>query len=214
MCVMRTIKLGWKYKLGVICLGMLWMSPLSAQQLISTKKGKRGVWGVQTNALCDALLIPNIGLTYGFDKDWSVHFNWMYAWWKNDRRYHYWRTYGGVLEVRRWVGSRSDAMRMEGHHVGIYGQLLTYDVECGGRGYLGDKWSYAGGLSYGYAWSLGKRWRLDGSLGLGYLGGTYKEYLPMDGHYVWQSTKRRRWLGPTYVELSFIYLLGKKGGAR
>ena len=45
-------------------------------------------------------------------------------------------------------------------------------------------------------------------------GGLYKEYEPIDTHYVWQSTKRRRWFGPTWAEVSFVYLLGGKGGKR
>ena len=123
--------IGWAIAIGIGC-----PSPLSAQRSLWQKLGDQGVWGVQTNALYDALLIPNIGVTYGFDKDWSVHLNWMYSWWKNDHQHRYWRTYGGMLEVRRWFGACSDASPLTGHHVGLYGQLLTYDFEWGGRGYL------------------------------------------------------------------------------
>jgi|GEM_PF-6135277 len=37
----------------------------------------------------------------------------------------------------------------------------------------------------------------------------YKEYLPQDGHYVWQSTKRRHWIGPTKAEISLVWLIGR-----
>ena len=56
---------------------------------------------------------------------------------------------------------------------------------------------------------LAKRLNLDFNLGLGYWGGKYKEYLPIEGHYVWQSTKQRHWWGPTKAEVSLVWLLGK-----
>ena len=53
--------IGWAIAIGIGC-----PSPLSAQRSLWQKLGDQGVWGVQTNALYDALLIPNIGVTYGF----------------------------------------------------------------------------------------------------------------------------------------------------
>ena len=79
-------------------------------------------------------------------KGWSVGANWMYAWWSNDTRHRFWRTYGGDVELRRWFSPRRESRSlMCGHHIGVYGQLLTYDIEWGGRGYLGDRWSWAAG---------------------------------------------------------------------
>ena len=59
---------------------------------------------VKTNMLYDALLVPNIGVELYLGKDWSVGANWMYAWWKTDRRHWYWRTYGGDIAIRKWFG--------------------------------------------------------------------------------------------------------------
>ena len=42
-----------------------------------------------------------------------------------------------------------------------------------------------------------------------YLGGIYKEYKPIDEHYVWQRTRRMRWLGPTKVGVHLVWLLGR-----
>ena len=67
---------------------------------------------------------------------------------------------------------------------------------------------------------VAKRMNIDFTLGVGYLSGEYKEYLPMDDCYVWQATKNRRWMGPTKAEISFVWLLGQgninkgKGGKR
>lgn len=166
-------------------------------------------WALKTNALYDAALVPNVGVEVYLGKQWSVSANWMHAWWSNRSKNKFWRIYGGDVEVRRWFGNKAEEKPLQGHHVGIYGQLVTYDLEFGGRGYLGDKWTYGGGISYGYSLPVAKRLNMDFTIGLGYLGGEYKEYLPIEGHYVWQITKRLHWWGPTKAEVSLVWLLGK-----
>ena len=34
-------------------------------------------------------------------------------------------------------------------------------------------------------------------------------YIPLDGHYVWQTTKNRRWFGPTKAGISLVWLIGR-----
>lgn len=177
-------------------------------------------WALKTNGLYDLALIPNIGVEVYVGQQWSVAANWMYAWWSNRGKNNFWRIYGGDVEVRRWFGKKAAEKPLQGHHLGVYGQLLTYDFELGDRGYMADKWNYAFGVSYGYSLPIAKRLNLDFALGIGYWGGRYKEYLPVEGHYVWQSTKNRRWFGPTKAEVSLVWLLGhgnenkQKGGRR
>lgn len=184
--------------------------------------------GVKTNLLYDALLVPNVGVEFYLNKGWSVSGNWMYAWWKNDRRHCYWRVYGGEIGLRKYLDSHVADKPLTGHHVGLYGQILTYDFEFGGKGYMGgrpggslwEKFNYGFGLEYGYSLAIARRLNLDFSLGVGYLGGTYYKYAPMDGYYVWEATKNRRWFGPTKAEVSLVWLLelgnynNKKGGRR
>lgn len=183
---------------------------------------------VKTNMLYDALLVPNIGVEVYLGKDWSVAANWMYAWWKTDRRHWYWRTYGGDLSVRKWLGKAAKAKPLTGHHLGVYGQIFTYDFETGGKGYIGgkpggtlwDKMNYSAGVEYGYSLPVPYRLNIDFSIAVGYWGGTYYEYKPVDNCYVWQSTKERHWFGPTKAEVSLVWLIGRgnfnegKGGRR
>lgn len=164
---------------------------------------------LKTNALYDVLAIPNIGIEFYLGKNWSAAANWHYAWWKTDRKHWYWRTYGGDVALRKWFGSKANEKPLTGHHIGVYGQMVTYDFETGNRGYLGDRWSFGGGIEYGYSLPIKKRFNIDFTLGVGYLGGEYKEYLPMDDCYVWQATKDRKWFGPTKAEISFVWLLGR-----
>lgn len=182
---------------------------------------------VSTNMLYDALLVPNIGVEFYLGKQWSVGANWMYGWWDSNRRHRYWRIYGGDITVRRWFGRKSEEKPLTGHHAGVYAQALTYDFEFGGKGYMAgtpggsmwDRCSYGAGVEYGYALPITRHLNIDFTIGVGYFGGTYYEYIPEDGHYVWQSTKRRHWFGPTKAQVSLVWLLGrgncnKKGGRK
>lgn len=172
---------------------------------------------LKTNLLLDAAAVPNIGLEFYLSRGWSIGANWMYAWWSSNSRHRYWRTYGGEVYTRRYFGQLAKSAPLSGHHVGVYLQGLTYDVEWGGKGYL-SKFSYGAGLEYGYSLPVGRRINIDFTLGLGYLGGKFKTYQPQEDCYVWQSTNNRHWIGPTKAEISFVWLLGnrpireKKGG--
>lgn len=181
---------------------------------------------LKTNMLYDAAFTPNVGIEFYLGRRWSIGANWMYAWWDNQSKDQFWRIYGGDLELRRYVGRRSKEKPLTGHHIGLYGQIATYDFSFGDRGYMGgepggnifDKPSYGGGFAYGYALPVAKRLNIDFTIGVGYLGGEYKEYLPIDDCYVWQNTKQRHWFGPTKAEISLVWLIGcgninqKKGG--
>jgi len=183
---------------------------------------------VKTNMLYDILALPNIGVEFYLGRNWSIAANWMYGWWNSDRHHRYWRAYGGDIAVRKWIGSAADRKPLTGHHVGAYGQILTYDFEFGGKGQLGGEpgkplWhnpSYAAGVEYGYTMPLTQRLNIDFTIGIGFFGGKYYEYEPIDNHYVWLSTKQRHWVGPTKAEISLVWLLGhgnrndKKGGAK
>lgn len=175
---------------------------------------------IKSNMLYDAAAVPNVGMEFYLGRNFSIVGNWMYSWWKSDKAAWYWRIYGGDLEMRYWFGKAAEKKPLTGHHIGLYGQILTYDFIAGKRGYLGDRWTYAAGIAYGYSLPITKRLNIDFDLGLGYLSGEYKEYIPIDGHYAWQATKYRRMFGPTKAEISLVWLLGngnindRKGGRK
>ena len=86
------------------------------------------------------------------------------------------------------------------------------------EGSLWNRLNYAFGAEYGYSMPIAKRLNIDFSLVAGYMGGRYYEYIPIDGHYVWQATNNRHWWGPTKIEVTLVWRLGnnnynvKKGG--
>lgn len=205
------------------------VSEVSVLETPAREKSRKPFYmAVKTNMLYDALLVPNIGVEFYLGRNWSLAGNWMYAWWKNDRKHHYWRTYGGDVAIRKWFGNKADEKPLTGHHLGVYGQLFTYDFERGGKGYMGgkpggtlwDELNYAVGVEYGYSLPVARRLNIDFTLGIGYWGGKFYEYLPADGHYAWQSTKNRHWFGPTRAEVALVWLIGRgncnaqKGGRR
>lgn len=175
---------------------------------------------VKTNALYDLALIPNIGAELYLGKNFSAGINWHYAWWKSDKVKWYWRTYGGDVYARYWFGKAAKEKPLTGHHIGLYGQIITYDFELGKKGIQSNFWNYGGGVEYGYTLPLAYRLNLDLTVGVGYNTGQFYEYLPIDDCYVWQATKNRRYIGPTKVEASLVWLFGcdnynrVKGGDR
>lgn len=183
---------------------------------------------VRTNLLYDLAALPNIGVEFYLGRNISLGANWMYGWWKTDRRHRYWRAYGGEIFGRWWFGAKAAEKPLTGHHLGLYAQLYTYDFEWGGTGEMGGKpggslWDrnlWGAGIEYGYSLPVGRRINIDFSIGVGYTTGLYHKYKPIDDHYVWQSTHRRRYFGPTKLEVGLVWLIGRgntnlrKGGAQ
>lgn len=165
-------------------------------------------FALKSNLLYDALLVPNLSLEASIGSGWTLGAGGMLAWWSKDAKHRYWRIYGGDLEIRKYFGTLSKSKPLQGHHLGIYGDFLTYDFEFGAKGYQ-SKATYAAGIRYGYSHPIGRRLNLDFALGIGYLHSNYKTYVPRDGCYVYQETKKRKWLGPTQAEISLVWLLGK-----
>lgn len=205
--------------------------PLSrpfSQETVQTAPERRSFYmSLSTNMLYDALLVPNIGAEFYLGSRWSIAADWMYGWWSTSRRHRYWRVYGGEIALRHWFGGAAERKPLTGHHAGIYTQAITYDFEFGGKGQMAgkpggslwDKCSYGVGLEYGYSMPVAPRLNIDFTIGVGYFGGTYYEYRPIDGKYVWQSTHRRHWFGPTRAMVSLVWLLGHgntnaKGGKK
>lgn len=184
---------------------------------------------IRTNMLYDIVAVPNIGVEFYLGKNWTIAANYMHAWWSNDRRHRYWRIYGGELNVRRWFGSAALDKPLTGHHLGMYVQALTYDFEWGGTAHMGgqpggtifDLAHFGGGVEYGYSLPVGRRLNIDFTLGVGYIGGRVYEFVPDGDRYLWTATKNRHWFGPTKIEVSLAWLIGrgnvnnrKKGGER
>lgn len=186
------------------------------EETVAVDEGRDFYMDIRTNMLYDAALVPNIGVDFYLGKNFSVGGNWMYAWWSKDSAHRFWRLYGGDINARWWFGPDARRKPLTGHHLGVYAQMLTYDFEFGNKGYMGglpggsiwDRANWGAGVEYGFSLPVARRINIDFSLGIGYLGGKALDYWVIDGHYVWQSTKKRHWFGPTKAEISLVWLIG------
>lgn len=183
--------------------------PVSVKTPVTADTGTGGRFrmALKSNLLYDIALVPNIGIEFYLGHGWSLGFSGMYAGWRDEERHHYWQICSGELDLRRYFGRRAAKRPLSGHHLGFYGQALAYDFEIEKTGYQSE-FSYGAGVEYGYSLPLGRCLNFDFGIGLGYLGGEYKKYEPVGGHYVWTETKQRHWFGPTKAEISFVWVIG------
>ena len=190
---------------------------LAQSDTASVKTSRSFYMAAKSNMVYDALLVPNAGLEFYLGNGFSIEANYMHAWWKSDPHKWYWRAYGADLGIRKYFGRAAKEKPLTGHHIGAYGQVLTYDFELGNMGIIGgvpggmlkDEPNYTVGIEYGYSIPVAKRLNIDFSIGVGYHWGVFYEYVPVDDCYVWQATKMRNYIGPTKVGISLVWLIGK-----
>lgn len=168
---------------------------------------------LRSNALFDAAASPNIGFEIQTDMGVAWEFDYTGAWWTDDPLHKYFANYAFQTELRYYFESPVVEMPYTGHHVGVFGQLLTFDFEFGGKGIMNrdlDK-GWGVGVSYGYVQKLSKSWSVDFTIGIGYLDIMYEKYLPTSSHrpdtsgYVRTGINNFEFFGPTKLEVSFIW---------
>lgn len=190
------------------------------------KTPRAGTFAVRTNMLHDIIAVPNIGVEIYLGRRYSLYLDYSGAWWGNrmsatyNAGRHVWRYEGGNLELRRYLVQNS--VPFNGWHIGVYGNVASYDFQWGDTGKQGRKPSYGGGISIGYQKPIARHWNIDFSVAAGYFGGEYKTCRFRNGHNVWVDTRQRNYFGPTRAEIALVWLWGrgndktsyKKGGRR
>lgn len=79
-----------------------------------------------------------------------------------------------------------------------------FTLGMGTRRYEGSLFGV--GLSYGYMWSIGKRWHVEATIGVGYVSLEYDEYVwKQCGRFLGHG--RNSYLGPTKIGVSFSYTI-------
>lgn len=163
---------------------------------------------VKTNALYDFCVVPNIGVEIGIAGGLTIGGEYMNIWLR-DRAWTKWhRLEGFEAELKYYMND--EARPFVGHHIGFYGQMLTWDFTIDGRGYLAERWACGVGVSYGYTIPVGRRLNLDFEIGIGCLSGKMHEYIPQDGHRVWQKSYPFDYVGPTKVGVTLQWLIGRE----
>lgn len=184
---------------------------INAQEIYRTETAPATVQ-LRTNGLYDLALCPNIGVEIQTDLGLAWQLDYVGAWWNNDGRHRYFSNYAFQTEIRYYLNSRKTGMTYNGHHVGLYGQMATYDFEFGGKGYQSRDLDYTFGIggAYGYRFPLSSRWALDLTVGLGYFQSRYDAYDPTEHGYRKTDTHRLTFWGPTRLEAAFVWNINGK----
>lgn len=182
----------------VMCALLSLSQTLSAQRL-----------AVKTNLLYDAALSPNLGLEAAVAPRWTIDLSGnLNAWNFSDNRK--WKHYLIQPEVRYWL-----CESFNGHFFGLHlhGGAFNFGNVDTVVNLFGDTsserhegWYYGAGLSYGYQWLLSRRWNLELSLGVGYVGSDYDVYeCAVCGDHLGRA--HHDYFGITKASVSLIFLI-------
>lgn len=178
-------------------------------------RGKVYRLGLRTNLLYDAAVVPNLGIEVNLGRGWLVNIDGYYADWHNSDRARYWRVQGAEVAARKYLRAASPSK----WYLEVYTQMFRYNICTGHKGQLSshsgarffDKPTMGAGVAAGWSLPVASCWRMDFALGVGYVAGQYQTYRPVDGHLVWQSTRSRRYFGPSKAEITLVWMFGKGG---
>lgn len=168
---------------------------------------------IKTNLLSDALLNVNAGMEIGLAPHWTLDLKGQYnGWTVDDKKWKHWLFQPGA---RYWFCDR-----FAGHFVGVHAHGGQFNIGGfdGKVNFLGTDlrklkdtryqgWFVGAGLSYGYAWVLGRHWNIEAEIGIGYSYTRYDEYNCFGcGKKVNDSKKQHNYVGPTKAAIDLVYL--------
>jgi hypothetical protein len=177
-------------------------------------------FAVKTNSLYWMTATPNLGMEVAMAPRWTFELAGGYNPWtfnkeENVKARHFLVT----PEFRYWF-----CEAFQGHFIGVNGNYTQFNVsgiwipdvfyKHSDGGYLLDDlqharsqgWAVGAGLTYGYAWTISRRWNMEFTLGLGWW---YTEYDRFESRPcgLFQDRVARHAFGPTDLGLSFIYMI-------
>lgn len=163
-------------------------------------------FALKTNLLYAAALLINAEAEFYFKRRLSLNLDWQYAWWSNRSKHKYYRLAAVSPELRYWFASKEN---FRGHFSGFYVCTGLYEFMARPTHGIQGEFFIAGGLTYGYMFSLGKRLRMEFSLGVGYMMTEYRQYHWDRGCYVYEKTQRYSYFGPTKAKVSLVWPLNR-----
>ena len=163
--------------------------------------------GVKTNALMWVLGTPNAGCEIVVGEHSSVDIS----------AFGHYKPYGlnskmiaFQPEYRYWFNGRP----MTREYIGVSAMFANYDMKMKNRT-VGGKYVYDGnaislGITGGYNFLLGRRWRLDLCAGFSFLFFNQKHYYETDDYFVDATVPANSWgykLFPAKLGVSFTYII-------
>lgn len=164
-------------------------------------------FSVKTNMLYWATTTPNIGIEFGLGRRTTLDVAAGYNPWTLDRAENRKAKHVLVMpEFRYWL-----CESFRGHFFGLHTGYTYYNIggvnvpfHSGTRDNRYQGWATGVGLSYGYAWVLGRRWNLEATVGFGYVYTDYKYYdcITCGDYY---GRRSRHLFTPTKLGITLIY---------
>lgn len=168
---------------------------------------------LKTNLLSDAFLNINAGMEVGLAPKWTFDVSGEFNNWtlSHNRRWKHWSVQPGA---RYWFCDR-----FAGHFIGMHVHGGQYNIGgFNGRvNFLGTDtrklndsryqgWFVGGGVSYGYAWILGRHWNLEAEIGVGYSYTNYDRFRCAGCGKRVEINQSHHYFGPTKAAINLVYL--------
>lgn len=160
---------------------------------------------VKTNLLYDATATINLGTELRLHRQWTFDLSGNYNPWTfaGNKKWKHWLV---QPEARYWF-----CESFSGHFGGLSlfggeGNIGNIDAFKKLKHYRYDGWCIGLGITYGYAWALGRNWSMEASLGVGYARFDYDKY-DCPGCGDWLSDGVTHYFGPVKLALSVIYII-------
>lgn len=182
---------------------------------------RRVILALKTNLLYDAVTALNFEVEVPIGNHWSLMVEDVFPWWEKDNKYCF-QLWTMGMEGRYWFSNNKHySQKLSGHFMGAYTMSGKYDLQWKrDLSYQGEFWS--AGATYGYAFPIGKRFKLELSASLGFMSIAYRHYIPSNDYGMLfkdlEKQGRISYFGPTKLKVSLVLPLylsyQKKGGAR
>lgn len=168
-------------------------------------QAKTPLWAVKSNLLFDMTSSIAFGTEVKVGERYSLDVSFSYNPWEFNIN----KNIKHILvqpEVRYWL-----CEPFNGHFFGLHAVYAHYNLTglpfsdyMKNSRLQGDL--YGVGFSYGYQWSMSKRWSLEGNFGVGYLHADYDRYACKSCK-KFLGTESKNFFAPTKASLSVIYFI-------
>lgn len=186
---------------------------VAAMSMFAAQRTQAQDVGVKTNLAADALLNVNLGAEIGLAPKWTLDLTGEFNGWtlSHERRWKHWLV---MPEARYWLCDR-----FSGHFFGVEAHGGQYNIggfdgkwnlfgtdarKLKNTRYQG--WFVGGGVTYGYAWILGKHWNLEAEIGVGYSYTRYDRFRCAGCGKKIETDKPHHYVGPTKAAINLVYL--------
>lgn len=186
---------------------------VAAMSMFAAQRTQAQDVGIKTNLVADGLLSPNLGVEVGLAPKWTLDLTGEFNGWtlSHNRRWKHWLV---MPEARYWLCDR-----FSGHFFGVEAHGGQYNIggfdgkwnlfgtdarKLKDTRYQG--WFVGGGITYGYAWILGKHWNLEAEIGVGYSYTRYDRFRCAGCGKKIETDKPHHYVGPTKAAINLVYL--------